>query len=80
MYVPAGGTDESKGYKLVPEGVILRYGFCAHQGLEALVVGQITDLASIGAHLYSLLSAAHPTLHCVFTGHMTNSAGQEMFH
>lgn len=63
-FVPAGGAGEGEGDELVPEGVVLRYGFCAHQGLEALVVGQIADLASVGAHLCSLRSAGHPTRHC----------------
>lgn len=76
--VPAGGTDECEGNKLVPEGIILRHGLCAHQGLEALVVGQITDLARVGAHLCSLLSNRHATLHSVFTGHMTSPVGQKM--
>lgn len=67
MCVPAGGTDECEGNKLVPEGVILRYGLCAHQALEALVVGQITDLARVGAHLCSLRSDRCTTLYFVFT-------------
>lgn len=78
MRVPAGGTDKCEGNKLVPEGVILRYGLCAHQGLEALVAGQITDVARVGAHLCSLLSNTHATLHSVVTGHMTGPAGQKM--
>lgn len=78
MCVPAGGTDECEGNKLVPEGVILRYGLCAHQGLQALVAGQMADLAGVGAHLCSLLSHRLTTLQSVFTGYMTSPAGQEM--
>ena len=59
--VPAGGTDEGKGDELVPERIILRYGFRAHQGPEAGVIGQVTDVAGVGSHLSLLapLSQSH---------------------
>lgn len=76
--VPAGGTDEGEGNELVPERVVLRYGLCANQGLEAGVVGQVTDLASVGSHLYRLPSARCTNLHCFFTRHMTNPEEEEI--
>lgn len=74
--VPACGTDEGEGDELVPERVILRYGLRAHQGLEAGVVGQVTDLAGVGTHLYWLHSARLTTLHCFFTRHMPNPGAE----
>lgn len=72
VYLPACGTNEGEGDELVPERVILRYGFRADQGLEAGVVGQVTDLTCVGSHLYWLHSARFATLHCFFSGHMPN--------
>lgn len=74
--VPVGGTDESEGNELVPERVILWYGLCAHQGLEAGVIGQVTDLASVGTHLYCCPSAKSTNLHCFSTRHMINPVGR----
>lgn len=75
--VPASGTDKGEGDELVPERVILRYGLRAHQGLEAGVFRQVTDLASVGTHLCWLHSARLTTLHCFFTKHMPNPGAEE---
>lgn len=66
VYLPACGADESEGDELVPERVILRYGLSAHQGFEAGVIGEVTDLAGVGSHLYCLCSARLTTLNCCF--------------
>lgn len=77
-FLPAGGTDEGEGDELVPERVILRYGLCAHQGLEAGIIGQVTDLTGVGSHLCWLCSARLAALHCFFTRHMPKPGTKKM--
>lgn len=79
-FLPAGGTDEGEGDELVPERVILRYGLCAHQGLEAGIIGQVTDLTGVGSHLCWLCSARLAALHCFFTRHMPKPGTKKMLY
>lgn len=79
VFVPAGGTDEGKRDELVPERIILWKGFCAHQGLQAGVIRQVTDLAGVGTHLCWLWSARLTALYCFFTKHMPNPKKETWF-
>lgn len=51
---PAGGTGESEGNQLIPEGVIFRNGLCPNQGPEACILRQVIDLACVSPHILIL--------------------------
>lgn len=74
MCLPVGRTDEGEGNELIPERVVFRYRLRAHQGLEAGVIRQVTDLAGVGSHIPWLFSA---TSHSLFSGHGTQSGGKK---
>lgn len=76
--VPAGWTYEGEGNKLVPERVILGYGLSSNQGLEAEVIGQVTDLASVGTHHCCLPSPRRTNYHCFTARHTQNPKAEEM--